>query len=86
MFALLGKDPVEALDSFFVEPLLEVWSLHELAIKAAPLILIARRPVRLLSLQQLEHRRRGPVHHGRDRRLVSCRSCSTTGIRRWCCR
>jgi simple sugar transport system permease protein len=40
MFALLGKDPVEALFSFFIEPLLEVWSLHELAIKAAPLILI----------------------------------------------
>lgn len=41
MFALLGKDPVSALYSFFIEPLLEVWSLHELAIKAAPLILIA---------------------------------------------
>lgn len=41
MFALLGKDPVSALYSFFIEPLLEVWSLHELAIKAGPLILIA---------------------------------------------
>jgi ABC-type uncharacterized transport system, permease component len=41
MFWALGKDPVDALYSFFVEPLLEVWSLHELAIKAAPLILIA---------------------------------------------
>lgn len=41
MFALLGKNPFSALDAFFVEPLLEVWSLHELAIKAAPLILIA---------------------------------------------
>ncbi|GEO83310.1 MULTISPECIES: ABC transporter permease [Alphaproteobacteria] len=40
MFALLGKDPIHALYSFFIEPLLEVWSLHELAIKAAPLILI----------------------------------------------
>jgi len=40
MFALLGKNPVMALYSFFVEPLSEVWSLHELAIKAAPLILI----------------------------------------------
>lgn len=36
MFALLGKNPVMALYSFFVEPLSEVWSLHELAIKAAP--------------------------------------------------
>lgn len=41
MFMLLGKDPVAALYSFFIEPLMEVWSLHELAIKAAPLILIA---------------------------------------------
>lgn len=41
MFLLLGKDPGYALYSFFIEPLLEVWSLHELAIKAAPLILIA---------------------------------------------
>lgn len=40
MFAMLGKDPVSALYSFFIEPLLEVWSLHELAVKAAPLILI----------------------------------------------
>ena len=41
MFWMLGKDPVHALYSFFIEPLLEVWSLHELAIKAAPLILIS---------------------------------------------
>ncbi|WP_438748623.1 ABC transporter permease [Pararhizobium sp. O133] len=41
MFMLLGKDPLAALYSFFIEPLMEVWSLHELAIKAAPLILIA---------------------------------------------
>ncbi|MCK8781129.1 ABC transporter permease [Rhizobium sp. NTR19] len=40
MFWLLGKSPLGALHSFFIEPLLEVWSLHELAIKAAPLILI----------------------------------------------
>ncbi|EJL54446.1 ABC-type uncharacterized transport system, permease component [Rhizobium sp. CF122] len=41
MFALLGKNPIEALDAFFIEPLMEVWSLHELAVKAGPLILIA---------------------------------------------
>lgn len=40
MFALLGKSPGSALYSFFIEPLLDVWSLHEIAIKAAPLILI----------------------------------------------
>ncbi len=41
MFWSLGKSPTGALYSFFVEPLLDVWSLHELVIKAAPLILIA---------------------------------------------
>lgn len=41
IFVMLGKDPVYALYAFFIEPLLEVWSLHELAIKAAPLIMIA---------------------------------------------
>jgi simple sugar transport system permease protein len=41
MFSLLGKNPVEALYFYFIDPLREVWSLHELAVKAAPLILIA---------------------------------------------
>jgi len=41
LFLALGKNPGTALYSFFIEPLTEVWSLHELAIKAAPLIMIA---------------------------------------------
>jgi len=41
MFAVLGHNPAEALYVYFVEPLTETWSLHELAIKATPLILIA---------------------------------------------
>jgi general nucleoside transport system permease protein len=41
VFALSGQNPLTALYTYFVEPLSEVWSLHELAIKAAPLILIA---------------------------------------------
>lgn len=41
IFAAIGKDPLEALRAFFVDPLLDIWSLHELAIKAAPLIMIA---------------------------------------------
>ncbi|MCO4316608.1 ABC transporter permease [Phyllobacterium sp. 21LDTY02-6] len=41
LFAILGKNPVAALYSYFVEPLTEIWSIHELLIKAAPLILIA---------------------------------------------
>ncbi len=41
IFWLMGKNPFSALYSFFIEPLTEVWSLHELTIKAAPLIIIA---------------------------------------------
>lgn len=41
LFGALGKDPVETLYYYFIDPLTETWSLHELAIKAAPLILIA---------------------------------------------
>ena len=41
MFAALGKPPISALYVYFIEPLTEVWSLHELLIKATPLILIA---------------------------------------------
>ncbi|MDN2566337.1 ABC transporter permease [Aquibium sp. A9E412] len=40
MFSLLGKNPVDALYYYFIDPLRETWSLHELAVKAAPLILI----------------------------------------------
>lgn len=40
MFALLGVNPVKALYTYFVSPVTQVWQLHELAIKAAPLILI----------------------------------------------
>lgn len=41
LFAALGKNPVDVLYFYFIDPLRETWSLHELAIKAAPLILIA---------------------------------------------
>ncbi|BCH25079.1 ABC transporter permease [Mesorhizobium sp. L-8-3] len=40
MFSALGKNPADALFYYFIDPLREVWSLHELAVKAAPLILI----------------------------------------------
>jgi len=40
MFALIGVNPLAAFRVYFVEPLSQVWQLHELAIKAAPLILI----------------------------------------------
>ena len=41
VFGYGGASPTRALYVYFVEPLTEVWSLHELAIKATPLILIA---------------------------------------------
>jgi ABC-type uncharacterized transport system permease subunit len=41
IFAVMGVDPLKGLYAFFIEPLTEVWSLHELAIKATPIILIA---------------------------------------------
>ncbi len=41
MFIALGKDPFAALYAYFIEPLTEVWSVHELIIKATPLVLIA---------------------------------------------
>lgn len=41
LFAALGKNPFDGLFYYFIDPLREVWSVHELAIKAAPLILIA---------------------------------------------
>ncbi len=41
LFMFIGKPPLAALRVYFIEPLTELWSLHELAIKAGPLILIA---------------------------------------------
>lgn len=47
MFWLLGKNPVDGLYYYFIDPLTGIWDannrwqLHELAIKAGPLILIA---------------------------------------------
>ena len=62
LFAILGKNPVTALNVYFVEPLTDAYSLEEIAVKATPLVMIGDRPVALLSRQCLEYRRRGPVH------------------------
>lgn len=40
LFAALGKNPATTLYYYFIDPLTEMWSVHELAVKAAPLILI----------------------------------------------
>src|SRR5205085_1582892 len=41
LFWLLGKDPLRALQVFFVEPVKTGYGLSELALKATPLLLIA---------------------------------------------
>jgi ABC-type uncharacterized transport system permease subunit len=40
LFTALGVDPFRALYIFFIEPLTQLWSVEELIVKAAPLILI----------------------------------------------
>ena len=40
LFAALGFDPAKALYAYFIEPLTAAWSLQELVVKAAPLVLI----------------------------------------------
>ncbi|SNZ07647.1 ABC transporter permease [Cohaesibacter gelatinilyticus] len=41
MFSMLGFNPAKALYVYFIAPLLDLWSLQELVVKASPLILIA---------------------------------------------
>lgn len=41
LFTLIGTPPLEALRTYFLTPLADLWSLEELTVKAAPLILIA---------------------------------------------
>ena len=40
LFELLGKDSLQALYVFFVEPLTQSWAVEEVLVKAAPLIMI----------------------------------------------
>jgi ABC-type uncharacterized transport system permease subunit len=35
LFAILGKNPLEALEVYFIEPLIDPYSLSEIAVKAA---------------------------------------------------
>jgi ABC-type uncharacterized transport system permease subunit len=41
LFAILGKNPIEALDVYFLEPLTDPYSLGEIVVKATPLVMIA---------------------------------------------
>src|SRR5260221_6497930 len=40
LFAMLGKNPIAALSVYFVAPLTDAYSLQEIAVKAAPLVII----------------------------------------------
>jgi general nucleoside transport system permease protein len=40
LLAILGKNPVSALNVYFVQPLLDPYSLSEIAVKASPLVMI----------------------------------------------
>ncbi len=40
IFSVMGKDPIHALYTFFVQPLTTVYGLTELGVKAAPLVII----------------------------------------------
>ena len=44
LFAILGKNPISALGVYFIAPLVDSYSLQEIAVKAAPLV---RPPVSL---------------------------------------
>src|SRR5580704_14324638 len=41
LFALLGKNPLQALAVYFLDPLTDAYALQEIAVKATPLVLIA---------------------------------------------
>ena len=41
LFAILGKDPLQALWVYFIEPLTDPFTLQEIAVKATPLVMIA---------------------------------------------
>ena len=41
LFAILGKNPIHALGVYFFDPLVDPYSLSEIAVKASPLVMIA---------------------------------------------
>ena len=40
LFAILGKNPIHALQVYFLDPLLDPYTLSEIAVKASPLVMI----------------------------------------------
>ena len=87
VFALLGKNPLSVLYVYFLEPLIDAYSLQEIVVKATPLVLIAVGLALCYHRQCLEHRRGRTVSHRRSVRLVArgedprhgCRSVGAVG-------
>ena len=67
LFVLLGKDPLRGLAVFFVEPVKSVYALDRAGDEGDAAAAHRPRPGGVLSLERLEHRRRGPVRARRDR-------------------
>ena len=67
---------------YFVEPLTTLWSIEQLIVKAAPLVLIGVGLAVCYHGQCLEHRRRGPVHRWAPSSARSFRCCFPTCSRR----
>ena len=68
IFLFMGYNPFLALYHFFISPLLSLYGLSELGAEGGAADHDRGRPRHRLSRQCLEHRRRGPAHHGRHRR------------------
>ena len=67
VFYARGLDPFHALYVYFIEPVMSVWSLEELVVKTAPLVLIGVGLAVCFRGEPLEHRRGGPARRGRAR-------------------
>ena len=68
IFELIGFDGPHAIYETFITPIVAPYKWDDVLTKAAPLIIIALGLVARQSGQDLEHRRRRPVHHRRARR------------------
>lgn len=67
IFVMRGINPLEGLYVYFVEPLTQLWSVEQLIVKAAPLVLIGV-GLAVCTWPMSEHRGGRATDHGRDRR------------------
>ena len=86
LFAGLGHDPLATLHAFFIAPLNSLNGLSELSAQGLAADPHRLRTGRRLPRQCLEHRRRRPADHGRDRGDRRRRCSIPTPRARCCCR